>query len=490
MAQRELAIGLDLGTSGLKAVVVAADGTVVARASCGYPTHRPGPDAAEQNPADWLRARDRVLDELAARTDAAQWAVIGLSAMLPTLVELDGGHAPVAPAITWEDGRAEAAAADIVRAVGADAVYRSTGQRLDGRYLLPMHRRLIAGGLGDTATVGAAKDLLFASLTGRLLTDPSTATGFGGYDLRRECWDAGILAAAGVSVARLPEIAPSTRNEPLRAEAAARWGCPAGLPVLLGAADSVLGAYGLGVRSPGSIAYIAGTSTVILGRSTVIPDDPDAAYLVTPMADGGFGLELDLMATGSAVAWLADLLGVDDGPSGIAALAAGDLLDSPLVLPYLAPGEQGALWDPSLRGAIDGLTLRTTRGDLARGLLAGIVLESRRCIRALGEATGRPDAAVVVGGRSAASPTFRQGLADATGRRIVHDPAEPDHSALGAALLAGRTALGWAEDARSGAEFAITVPDPAAWAGWRARFAQHEQARLAQTRSADGRSSG
>lgn len=489
MAQGELAIGLDLGTSGMKAVAVAADGTVVARASSGYPTHRPEPDAAEQDAADWLRARDRVLDELAARTDARRWAVIGLSAMLPTLVELDGEHAPLARAITWEDGRAEAQAHDLLHAVGSDAVQRSTGQRVDGRYLLPMHRRLVAGGLDDTATIAAAKDLLFASLTGRLLTDPSTATGFGGYDLRRGCWDAGILAAAGVAASRLPEVAPSTHTEPLRAEVAARWGCRAGLPVLLGAADSVLGAYGLGERSPGSIAYIAGTSTVILGRSAVIPDDPDATYLVTPMADGGFGLEFDLMATGSAVAWLAGLLGIDDGPAGVAELAAGDLLDSPLVLPYLAPGEQGALWDPALRGAIAGLTLRTTRGDLARGLLAGIVLESHRCIRALGEATGAADGAVVVGGRSAAAPAFRQGLADATGRRVVHDPAEPDHSALGAALLAGRTALGWADDAHLGAAREVAVPDPAARDGWHARFARHEQERLAQTRRIDGRRS-
>ncbi len=479
--QGELAIGLDFGTSGAKALAVARDGGVVARATAPYETRRPEPDAAEQDPGDWIRARDRVLADLATQTDPGRWGAIALSAMLPTLVELDPAGRPLAPAITWEDGRADADGRRIAEIVGEALVYRTTGQRLDGRYLLPMHARLARAGTRDDTTIAGAKDLLFASLTGSLRTDPSTAAGYGAYALRGG-WNEAILTAAGVTADRLPEVAPSTSTAPLRQEAAALWRCRPGLPVVLGGADSVLGAYGLGVRSPGSVAYVAGTSTVILGWSASADPDPSGRYLVTPMADDGYGLEMDLMATGSALAWLAGLLGIEGGAAGAMALAdEGSLVDAPLVLPYFSPGEQGALWDPQLQGAVEGITLRTTRADLARGLVAGIVAESRRCLAALAETEGAGAGPVVVSGRGGASRAFRQALADASGRTVLHDPGEQDHSALGAALLAGRTALGWPDDPAAHRDAFVAVrPDPAAAAAWADRYDRHERARLAQ----------
>ena len=107
----------------------------------------------------------------------------------------------------------------------------------------------------------------------------------------------------------LPPVLPSAATRPLRAEVAARLGCGQ-IPVCLGAADSVLGALGLGVRSPGQIAYVAGTSTVILGVTDTLVFDPQHRFLVTPLAEPGlWGLEMDLLATGSALRWLAGLLG-------------------------------------------------------------------------------------------------------------------------------------------------------------------------------------
>ena len=142
---------------------------------------------------------------------------------------------------------------------------------------------------------------------------------------------------------------PSAATRPLRPEVAARLGCGQ-IPVCLGAADSVLGALGLGVRSPGQIAYVAGTSTVILGVTDTLVFDPQHRFLVTPLAEPGlWGLEMDLLATGSALRWLAGLLGDGLDEAAVIALAAStDPADAPVVLPYLSPGEQGALWDPSL----------------------------------------------------------------------------------------------------------------------------------------------
>jgi xylulokinase len=425
-------IGLDLGTSGVKVVARDSSGRVVARARRRYPTRRSEPGTAEQDPNEWMTAIDAVMRELGAAVDPAAWAALGLSAMLPTLVTVDERLAPIGPAVTWEDGRAEDAAAVLTATIGARVLYERTGQRLDAHYLLPMSMRR---GRPDLRTAGA-KDWVYAQLCGELLTDPSTAAGFGAYDLATGAWDPEIMAAAGVR--RLPRVAASTTATPLRDDVATRWGCRRGIPVLLGAADSVCGAYGLGaLDGDGAVACIAGTSTVVLARSETARTDPAGRYLVTPALDA-YGLELDLMTTGSALAWLAALTRTD-----VAALVEEavevPLEDAVLALPYLGPGEQGALWEPDLTGAFTGITLRTTRAELARGILTGVVLELRRCLDVLAEATGRPDAPVMLSGAGGRAEAFRRDLADATGRRVVFDPAEHDHSAVGAARLAACT---------------------------------------------------
>ncbi|MEH3143284.1 MAG: FGGY-family carbohydrate kinase [Mycobacterium kyogaense] len=469
-----LAIGLDLGTSSLKAVAVDETGRCVARTRADYPTAQPETGAAEQNPDDWLAACDDAVRGLALATDPASWRAVGLSAMLPTLVNLDHRGAPLGPAVTWMDARAEPEGARILARTDPEVSYARTGQRFDGRYLLAMHLRRVDRGLPADAITCGAKDFLFRTLTGELLTDPSTAAGYGAYDLHTGEWDDDMLAAAAVQ--SVPDVVASDTTRPLRADVAVRWGCMAGIPVTVGAADSVLGAYGLGVDGPGDVAYIAGTSNVILGWAPNPAIDPQGRYLVTPLAGDGFGLEMDLLATGSALEWLAGLLAVD-GPAAVAELAASASLDdAPLVLPYLSPGEQGALWDPDLVGAIKGLTLRTTPADLARGLTAGIVLESRRCTEILAEATGTRGALALTGS-GAASTTFRSDLADATGRNVIFDPHEQDHSAVGAATFAGRTALAWSpQSSRPTHRAEVIEPDPGRAERWAERFARHDDA--------------
>lgn len=477
-------IGIDLGTSGLKAVAVAADGAVLARATSRYETSRPEPGSAEQNPEDWLVACDAALASIARAVPQLRWSAIGLTGMLPTLVSLSTGLEVVGAAITWEDGRAEPQAEHMLEALGAAVVYRTTGQRVDGRYLLPMHLRRVADGAASATWVIGAKDFLLWKLTGQLVTDPSTATGYGCWNLRSTAWDAGIAAQAGAP--KLPTVVPSSTSFGLVPEFAARWGCMPGMPVVVGAADSVLGAYGLGVTSAGTIGVIAGTSTVIIGYTDVLRFDPESRYLVTPMVTGGYGVELDLMATGSAFAWLAGLFGLDGGAEELAELAAdADLDESPLVLPYFGPGEQGALWDPSLSGLAEGLTLRTTRAQWARGLMAGIVLEAARCVAVVREAQGDGDGAgaIIQLTGSGASERFRQDLADATGFRVRYDPGESDHSALGAALFAGHSALGW-DGVAAGDGGILVRPDATQAPRWHARFERHERARSSLRNSA------
>ena len=435
MSTGVVAIGLDLGTSGLKGVALRADGSLAARAQAPYLTFRPAPGRAEQDPRDWVRAVQTVVTALAAQVPPEHWQAVGLSGMIPTLVVLDARGEPLGAAMTWEDGRAEAQGDRLrTRVVGA-ALYARTGQWVDGRYLLPFAmwlREHEPGGRGTFARMVGAKDWLFAWLTGVLATDPSTATGYGCFDLDASGWDDETLVAAfGSARPALPEIRPSATLTPLSRGASVALGAPRGLPVCLGAADSVLAARGLGVSAPGSVAYVAGTSTVILGVSQRAVRDPEHRYLVTPMDQpASYGLEMDLLTTGSAVHWIAELLGLPPG----AEAAVWELAErSPrgatglVLLPYLGPGEQGALWDPALRGTLVGATLAHTRADLARALLDGITIESRRCVGVLDAAAiGRGD--IVMAGPSAGAAAVRQALADATGR-LVRWPTAPDYPA-------------------------------------------------------------
>lgn len=466
-----LVVGLDLGTSGLKAVALDRSGAVVGSAHAAYPSARPEPGASEQDPAAWLAALTEVVAALRATTGAVSWRAIGLSAMLPTLVTVNAEGTPTGPAVTWEDSRAEADGDALRDAVGATDLYARTGQWVDGRYLLPMLARLARvepARVSASVTLLGAKDYLFGWLTGELATDPSTAAGYGCYDLSTGQWDPQVRqvssALTGVSLA-LPEVRPASSSAPLSLSAALALGLEPGLPVCLGAADSVLGAAGMGVDAPGAVAYVAGTSTVVLGIVDRPLVDADHRFLVTPTAHPDrWGIEMDLLATGSSVRWLAGLLNLP-GEQEVLALAARSTAPSaPVFLPFLAPGEQGALWDPALTGVLTGLTLGTTSADLAAALIRGIIIESSRCLAVLTE-HGFGLGPVLVSGGSAGDHWFRQQLADATGRSVLACAGtETDRSAVGAARLAGES-IGWTMPP-AGSTQGLTTPDPARRQAW------------------------
>ena len=474
---------------------------VLARGSATYPTLRPAAGACEQDTSDWQRAVERAAAQLGEVVPAWRWRAIGLSGMIPTLVTLGPAGQPTGPAIIWQDSRADDLGDEFRERHGSADLYRLTGQWVDGRYLLPMFGRIARADpdrAAATATIASAKDYLFAWLTGELATDPSTACGYGCYELETGRWNAAALTAAGLADTAtsapgtapgtraagsrrgpgLPALWPPTASRPLRPEAAARLGC-APLPVVLGAADSVLGALGLGVREPGQVAYIAGTSTVILGITGRLVLDPSHRFLVTPLAEPGrWGIEMDLLATGSAITWLAGLLGDNLTAAGLVQLAApADPAQAPVLLPYLSPGEQGALWDPLLRGAVVGLDLSHGREHLARALVNGIVLESRRCLAVLDETCGSGRAVQVAGG-SATDRSFRADLANATRRQVSmprDDGAGP--SARGAALIAALAVEGDWPDGACPAADVTAEPDHTRAKVWDELWDAHESAR-------------
>lgn len=404
--------------------------------------------------------------------------------MLPTLVLTDACGSPTGPAVTWEDARAEEYASELRDGFGPDELYRLTGQWVDGRYLIPMARRLRdaePGRFGRATRLLGAKDYLYGELTGEYLTDPSTATGTGCYDLHAGGW----ITSLTDGLPALPGIAPARSCLPL-GKALADAGVPPDIGVCLGGADSVLGAVGLGMRRQGQVAYIAGTSSVILAYSAAPVIDHAHRHLITPVpgvggleleGGEGWGLEMDLLSTGSAHDWLARLVAGGDR-AVLADLAAGvDAEEAPVFLPYLLPGEQGSRWDPDLAGTVAGLNLTHGPGHLARALRTGIVTESRRCLALLADAAS-------TAARSAAGEIFLAGgggaslatdLADATGR-VVHlaHPDRADSSAIGAAMLAASAVDGIEVPVPSPA--VTTEPSPAGAARWERLATRHEAA--------------
>jgi xylulokinase len=432
-------LGIDLGTSALKIVAVSRDGLVIAAVREPYDTISTSEGQAEQDCEHWLRSLSRAAKNIRSRlAHKARVEAVALTGQMPTLVVLGSGQKPIGHAITWQDSRADRWVGERVDDSLRRDIYLKTGIRIDGRYLAPMfqyhHRKRKSG------TVLSAKDFLFHILTGLAVTDPSTASGYGLYNLHTKAWDPELCKLWDIGAEQLPSVESSSFRAPLSKRGNKLLGCTPGTPVVLGCADSVAGAYAVGANRPQShtATVLTGSSTVILTCDSEPRWDSQSRYLVTPLAvDGMYGREADLLASGSAREWAASVFldrrskktrestwrlayRVASGANGL------------LFAPFLAGGEQGILWAPSLRGTITGLTLAHNGVEIARAMLEGMCFEIRRVLEVFEE--GVPLSLIRAAGWMADVPEQSQLLADITGRP-VHAFALRSAPAVGAALL-------------------------------------------------------
>ena len=438
-----LALGLDLGTSAFKAVLLSLQGEVLACGESPVITLAMAPGVAEQDPSQWLAAAGAALAQLAKAADASepQWrgrvAAVGIAGQLPTLVVLGEQGAALGPAITWKDARVDATAAAVIGA-RRRALYESTGMPLDGRYLAPMFHHHWRGRHSQARSLLSAKDYLCFGLTGARVTDPSTAAGYGLFDLEAGEFSEEWCALWGVPRELLPEVRPAhSIAGSLHAAGAAVLGLRPGIPVTVGAADSVSSAFAMAPLTNTRRACVAmGSSTVILDAVRARRTDPAMRYLLSPHVEAHwYAREMDLLATGTGHRWLSELLGLGPGELERHAAQSPPGARGVTFAPYLAGGEQGALWNPNLRGALQGLTLHTERSDLARAFMEGVGFEIRRCIEVLAESNAVVE--VVLAGHAAQAPFALQMLADILARPVQpFPPLSP--AALGAALGALR----------------------------------------------------
>ena len=440
-------LGLDLGTSAVKVVALDQDGRLVASAGEPYPTQAPRAGWAEQDPHDWITAAVRALRQVVETIPASvTMEALAVAGQLPTLAVLDHDGQPLRPAIVWYDGRASAEAAAMQRPIGPEEWYHRSGIVLDSHYLAPMYAWVAAHEpslLNRDHRLCGAKDMLVYSLSGSFVTDPSTASGYGVFAPLDGQWDATLCAQAGLDRTLLPPVVASwSVAGGLVANVADATGLPNGLPIVTGAADSLTGVLGCGAAAAGAMAAITGTSTALLVSVGEPALDSSQRFFLTPHAVPGlWGIEMDLMATGSTLQWLARILGLAH-PRDVEHLAAQSPAGAHgvIAVPYLAGGEQGALWDPHAPGAFVGLSFAHGPTDLARAMIEGIVCEMRRCMLTWAGA-GVPVGEVILTG-AGASPFFAH-LAAAALDRPMRVSRLPSASAAGAALLAGFAVGAW-----------------------------------------------
>ena len=431
-----LSLGIDLGTSAVKTVLIGADGAVYATGTAPLELFADTPGQAEQSPADWVTAVHAALSGMNQLSDwRTRVAAIGLTGQLPTLV-CANRTGPLGRAITWKDSRADQRAAAMIDARDRRGLYEHTGMPIDGRYLGPMFCHHWRERRAAVEFVFSAKDYLCYVLTGQHVTDPSTAAGYGVFDLATGSFSKSLCARWDLPFAALPRVQPAhTAAGTLQIDIAERFGLPPGIPVTVGAADSVASAYAMAGLTEGVVCITMGSSTIIIDAIRAPRIDPAMRFLLTPhVASGWYGREMDLLATGTGYRWLSDLVGWADGSLDAQAALSPPGARGVTFMPYLANGEQGALWDPTLRGAICGLKLQHSARDIARAFLEGTCYEIRRCVDVLAETT--PIRGIVVSGHIIEHRSSLQILAD-----VLQQPLQPYLAASAAATGAAQGAF-------------------------------------------------
>ena len=472
-------IGLDLGTSGLKGVLINADQRVLAEATSPLTVSRPQPGWSEQSPADWIASAEAVLDALAANRSLANVKGIGLSGQMHGATLLDASGEVLRPCILWNDTRSFEEAAEL----DADPMFR----RVTGNIVFPgftapklVWVRHHEPHLWEkVAKVLLPKDYLRLWLTGEDVAEMSDAAGTAWLDTGARDWSDALLAATGLSRSQMPRLVEgSAVYGTLRAQLAARWGLGNAVVVAGGGGDNAAAGVGVGVVRAGEAFVSLGTSGVLFAANDGYHPAPDTAVhtFCHALPDTWHQMGVILAAT-DALNWYAGLV----GETAAALTGAMGALQAPgrtLFLPYLG-GERTPLNDAAIRGAFLGLEHATDRADATRAVLEGVSFAIRDCRDALAATGTRIDKLIAVGGGSK-SDYWLAAIATALDCP-VHLPAAGDFGgAFGAARLAIMAATG------AGAEIAtlppiarVIAPDPTLSAAFDAGHARYRAAQTA-----------
>ncbi len=453
-------IGLDLGTSGLKGILIDGDQKVLAEATAPLDVSRPHPGWSEQSPAHWIAAAEAVMDALAAH-GLDQVRGIGLSGHMHGATLLDRADDVLRPCILWNDTRSHAEAARLdadpqFRAISGNIVFPGfTAPKLDW---VRTHEPAI---WDRVAKVLLPKDYLRLWLTGQHVAEMSDAAGTSWLDTGARDWSDELLAATGLTRDQMPRLVEgSAVSGQLRDTLANRWGLPTGVLVAGGGGDNAASGVGVGVVRAGEAFVSLGTSGVLFAANDGYQPAPETAVhtFCHALPDTWHQMGVILAAT-DALNWYARLVGQD------AATLTTELggLQAPgktLFLPYLG-GERTPLNDAAVRGAFLGLEHATDRMAGTRAVLEGVTFAIADCRDALAATGTRLESLLAVGGGSR-SDYWLRAIATALDCPVLLPVAGDFGGAFGAARLALMAATGAGAEVATLPHIARQIdPDPA-----------------------------
>jgi xylulokinase len=380
-------MGIDLGTTGLKAALFSEAGVGIGSEYCEYPIRSPQPGFAEQDPQDWRDGLTAVCRRLKKRFPAEfqTLAGIGICGQMHTQVYLDGRDRVLRPAITWMDQRSQAIVSRIQQDEAAcELIFRETSNFGSTTYTAPQVRWVIENQpevWAETASVLVAKDYLKYLLTGEKVIDYAEASGTLLFNVAQETWSEAAFDYFQIPPRLFPRLAPSDEIIGTLSHQAAKWtGIPAGTPVANGSADNSASALGAGMVFPGQVTLIIGTAGVITVCSDRPLPDPQQRTLCWHYCLPDRWVTLGIMQTaGESLHWFKNAFEgqalADSGDiferynQAIAAVPDGS--NGLIFLPYLN-GERTPYWDPFARGVFFGVNLTTEKAHFIKAIMAGV----------------------------------------------------------------------------------------------------------------------
>src|SRR5271165_93692 len=447
MAQGDQAtfLGLDIGTSSVKALLVGFDQRTIAEASAPLAVSRPHPLWSEQNPDDWFDGVEAAVAAIRAQAPAAFAALagVGLSGQMHGATLLDRADRPLRPAILWNDGRSFAECVELRRRV--PDVEKRTGNLVMPGFTAPKmlwvaaHEPEVAKA---TRRVLLPKDYVRLRLSGEAVSEMSDASGTLWLDVGRRRWDARLLAATGLTEKAMPNLVEGSEvSAYLAPEVAGAWGLNGRkVPIAGGGGDNAASAIGAGATEPGAGFVSLGTSGVVFSvtdRFVSLPERTLHAFChALPHRWHGMSV---MLSAAAALAWIADVLGREQDIGGIVANAEAfarsksAIAAAPIFLPYLS-GERTPHNDAEATGMFAGLRANHGADALAFAVIEGVAFAFADGVDVLDAAGARPVRPLFVGG-GARSKFWGQMIADVTGLTIDLAPGAEAGAALGAARL-------------------------------------------------------